>query len=184
MIQRAYRKPSRGAMMNSEERELSKNLMFQRDSQRKISKDEFARRYPSALVSDKLDVHLLEESFEKRDAEVVACAMLVGFSFGFTHEHVGILCRLLDVDWHHNHEDIVEALDGLRAPEAINALFRATQWVPKYLDYDDCRALGVKALWALWKLKQPEAIAKLKLMADSEVIVLRDTAGMLLNQTD
>jgi hypothetical protein len=36
-----------------------------------------------------------------------------------------------------------------RAPTAVGALYRAAWWIPDYLDFDESRALAVKAIWAL-----------------------------------
>ncbi|MFD5103330.1 hypothetical protein [Streptomyces albidochromogenes] len=33
----------------------------------------------------------------------------------------------------------------------------ATRWIPEYLDFDEFRALAVKAIWALGAIPGPEA---------------------------
>jgi hypothetical protein len=60
--------------------------------------------------------------------------------------------------------------------DTVGALFRATQWIPKSLEYDDARALAVKAIWALGKIPGPEAEAKLETLARSENTILRQNA--------
>jgi hypothetical protein len=83
---------------------------------------------------------------------------------------------LLDADWHHSHEDIVSIPDELRSPELVETLYPATQWAPKYLDYDDSRAFAVKAIWALGNIGNAEAKQKLKALAHSSHPVLRRNA--------
>lgn len=119
---------------------------------------------------------LFEEAYQARNSDDMDCAIVVGFVFGFGPEHTTILCQLLDEDWHRSHEDAVSALDGLRTPVAIESLFRATQWIPDYLDFDDARALAVKAIWALGNLPGPESEAKLKAIARSDDPILRTNA--------
>lgn len=118
----------------------------------------------------------LEEGYKSQSAEDLQCALITGFTFGFGPEHTEILRQLVEVDWHHSHEDVVSALDELRTPDAVEALFRATQRIPKSLEYDDSRALAVKAVWALGKIPGTEAETKLKTLARSDNAILRKTA--------
>ena len=82
----------------------------------------------------------------------------------------------IEADWHVRHEDVVSALDKLRSPETVEVLFRATQWIPKSLEYDDSRALAVKAIWALGKIPGTEAETKLETLARFENTILRQNA--------
>jgi len=168
--------------MTAEEQNLCLGMVKRLNGIQRVSKEEFLRRFPSAVEDGRLALHLLEESYRAQDGRDLSCALMVGFMFGFRHEHLDILCLLVDADWHNSHEDVVGALDKLREPEAADALFRATQWVPEYLKFDENRALAVKAIWALWKLQSPEAKARLEQIAASETPILRETATMLLNK--
>ncbi len=127
--------------MTEEERKFCEDLIWFR-GRRKISKEDFLRWFPSAVENGKLSLKLLEEAYQARNPDDMDCALVVGFSFGFGPEHTTILCQLVDEDWHRSHEDAVSALDDLRTPIAIESLFRATQWIPGYLDFDEARALG------------------------------------------
>jgi hypothetical protein len=164
--------------MTEEERRACEGLIqFPAASGRKKpSKEDFLRHFPAAVEQGKLSLPLLEEAYNSRNSEDLDCALVVGFSFGFGPEHVSILCRLVDEDWHQSHEDAVSALDILRTPIAIEPLFRATQWVPKYLDYDDARALAVKAIWALGNLTGAESQAKLQALMRSDDPTVRRNA--------
>jgi HEAT repeat protein len=68
-----------------------------------------------------------------------------------------LLLELAPADWHRKHEDVVSMLGKLRAPESVDALYLATQWVPEYLNYDESRALARKAVWALGGITTPQA---------------------------
>ncbi|MHB1530435.1 MAG: HEAT repeat domain-containing protein [Acidiferrobacteraceae bacterium] len=141
------------------------------------------RQFPSAVEQGRLALRWLEEAWQARSAEDLSCALIVGGSFGFGPERLDILCRLVEVDWHYDHEDVVSTLDGLRTHnpglrthDVVEALFHATQWIPEYLKFDDCRALAVKATWALGKIPGPEAEAKLETLARSDDAILRKNA--------
>ncbi|MHB8414484.1 MAG: hypothetical protein ACYDB1_03735 [Acidiferrobacteraceae bacterium] len=171
--------------MTPEERKLCQAFIAQPRSLRipTITKEEFLRQFPSAVEHGRLALRWLEEAYQARNAEDLFCALLVGGNFGFGPEHLDILCRLVEVDWHYSHEDVVSVLDGLRTHnvglrthDVVEALFRATQWIPKSLEYDDCRALAVKAIWALGKIPGPEAEAKLETLARSDNAILSKNA--------
>lgn len=162
--------------MTPEERDISFGLVMNTSGVQRVSKEEFLRRFPSSLEDGHVASRLLQEAYQTRNAEDLQCALLIGFTFGFAAEQIDLLCRLLEADWHHSHEDIVEALDDFRTPNAIDALFRATQWIPEYLDFDDARALAVKAIWALGNLPGNDATEKLQILASSKESILRKNA--------
>jgi hypothetical protein len=163
--------------MTVEQRRLCKDLVITPPHGRsQISKEEFLRQFPSSVQQGKLALPLLKEAYDAHSPEDLECALLIGFTFGFGPGHREILSNLIEADWHHSHEDIVEALDTLRSPDAVDALFRATQWIPKSLEYDEGRALAVKAIWALGKIPGCESQAKLEMVARSDDPVVRETA--------
>jgi hypothetical protein len=136
----------------------------------------------SAVEHGKLALRLLEEASKAQNAEDLQCALIVGHAFGFATEHMDILSCLVDVDWHHSHEDVVRALQTWPTADTVGALFRATQWIPKSLEYDDSRALAVKAIWALGKIPGIEAETKLEVLARSDNSILRKTAEKQLER--
>jgi hypothetical protein len=162
--------------VTEDQKSLCRELVVQADGRARITKSEFLRRFPSAVEGGKLAVHLLEDAALSLDDDELQCTLIVGFTFGFALVHKDILSSLVDADWHHSHEDIVEALDELRTPEVADALFRATQWVPKSLEFDSSRALGVKAIWALGRLPGPSAESMLERIALSSSEALRIAA--------
>ncbi|MEA2274341.1 MAG: hypothetical protein QOI98_3049 [Solirubrobacteraceae bacterium] len=58
-----------------------------------------------------------------------------------------------------NGEAIVDALDSIADPAAVECLRRAVTWVP---DWDEYGQLARKAVWALDRIGTPEAIAAIR----------------------
>ena len=147
-----------------------------------LSEEEFRRHFrPSSKDSRKLTLDLLEESYEGKKPDDVEYALMFGISFGgFSPEHLDLLCRLSEADWHYKHEDVVTALDKLRDKRAIETLCHSALKRHEYLNYDDARALAVKAIWALGNLNDPSADEKLKLLATNDDKIVRDEAAKQL----
>jgi hypothetical protein len=148
---------------------------------KKISEEEFLRRFGiSRSDGSKFALSILEKAYGERAAIDVECGVWVGFHFGFSEEHLDILRRLSEAEWHRRHEDVVTALGELHDNRAGEALYRAALKSHPYLEYDDSRALAVKAIWALGRLKDPAADEKLRLLAQSsEPIVSEEAANQL-----
>jgi hypothetical protein len=169
--------------MTLDERSFCRALVLSPPSSaRKISKGEFMSRFPSAIERGMVASRLLEDVFTSRNSDDVQSALIVGHAFGFASEQVGLLTRLLEADWHVSHEDVVSALDKLRSPEGVNALYHATQWTPAYLSYDDSRALAGKAIWALGNLTGNEASAALQQLAASNDAFIKNSAKEQLHR--
>jgi hypothetical protein len=171
--------------MTPEERELVQYLVITSDSVKSTEpKAEFVRRFPAAIEKGRLAASLLEQAEEAKSSEDLQCALIVGFSFGFDSRQKEILGRLLEATWHYCHEDLVAALRELRVSDqaTVDSLYRATQWVPSYLAFDESRALATKAIWALGETPGNEADAallKLAICADSRI---RDVAKRQLDR--
>lgn len=168
--------------MNEEQRNLCRDLTIYPNGLRRITKEDFLHKFPSSIERGKLALGLLEEACRTRSKEELECALTIGFTFGFAAEQRRVLCELVEANWHVSHEDVVSALDQLRTPDALEALFRATQWVPKYLEYDDSRAFAVKAIWAIGQIPGPEAEAKLDALAHSDNAILKRKAAEQLER--
>jgi hypothetical protein len=144
---------------------------------RRISEDEFLRGVGVAREdATAFALSNLEEAYCQKSEDDVDCGLGVGFHFGFTTDFLDLLIRLSDAEWHHSHEDVVTALGELGDTRAIEALYRAALIIHPYLAYDDCRALAVKAIWALGKLSNSAADQKLRLLAESTDSVVRADA--------
>jgi hypothetical protein len=119
---------------------------------------------------------LLRDAVERRDPVDVELALTVCFRFGFSDGHLQPLITLAFADWHQRHEDVAMALGKLRSSAAVNALVHLAQWVPAYLEFDDARALAVKAIWALGGIGGDAAHRALKSLASSECSIVAENA--------
>ena len=141
-------------------------------------------RHFGAADGKALGLSLLRDAVDRRDGLDVEMALIVCATFGFTEDHLGLLVRLASADWHHKHEDVVSALGWLRSPAAVEALYHAAWWVPAYLDFDESRALAVKAIWALGGTPGPEAEHALKQLLSAEDDVVREAARAQLDRRE
>jgi len=158
--------------MTSNEHELILKLVTE-----SLPKDEFLAKFRESEDGSHLAGILLDEAIESRESEDVEYALMVGFTFGFCPDQLNRLVVILSKDWHHKHEDVVTALGQLAHRDAIEALYQATQWIPDYLDFDESRALGVKAIWALGRIEGHEAEKALTRLGEANVPILSDEAN-------
>jgi hypothetical protein len=161
--------------MTPEERRLVLSLVTAPKAPAELSPDEFLRRFG---VSDgqTLGLRLLREAVARRDGEDAELALIVCSVFGVTMDHLEPLVRLVAADWHVKHEDAVTLLGRLRTPDAVDALYEATQWVPAYLDFDESRALADKAVRALAAIPGERAEQALLRLLDADDAVVRKQA--------
>ena len=109
----------------------------------------------------------LEQAFAEKSADSVEYALVLGSIFGLSRNWAPQLCRLMQEDWHHHHEDIASALQDIRVPSTVDCLYQAALRKHDYLAYNDSEALAIKCIWALHDIGTPEAVAKLKLLSQS-----------------
>jgi hypothetical protein len=140
-----------------------------------LSQDEFLRRFgaPDGVA---LGLDLLRDAVERRDSLDVELALVVCFKFGFSVGHLQPLLALAFADWRQRHEDVAAALGRLKSPASVDALTHLPRWVPAYLDFDDARALAVKAIWALGGIGGDAAHAALTSLASSGSGVVAENA--------
>ncbi len=131
-----------------------------------------------------LGLRLLRDAVDRQDGLDVEMALIVCAAFGFTIDHLDLLAQLATADWHHKHEDVVSALGQLRSPVAVDALYHAAWWIPDYLDYDESRALAIKAIWALGGTPGSEAEQALKQLASAESEIVREAALSQLSRRE
>jgi len=138
--------------------------------------DEVLRRFDTS-DGHELGVRLLRDAVQRKDADGVSMALIVTAVYGVSTEHLQPLLALATAPWHRGHEDVVTELRRLRSPTSVDALRHLAQWVPGYLDYDENRALAVKAVRALGSIPGEAADrALLSLLdSDSEIVRLQTT---------
>ena len=149
----------------------------------RISEEEFLRyfRIPRTKGSE-FALTVLENAYREKSPIDVEAGLLVGFHFGFTPDHFDILRRLSHADWHQRHEDVVTALGELHDPRTTETLYQAALKTPGYLEYDDSRALAVKAIWALGRLQDSMADEKLRALAESGDPIVKEEAAKQLRR--
>lgn len=165
--------------MTPEEKALIHSLVNGRRTGPPLSKSEFLERYKED-DGTALAERLITNAVREKDSETLELSLIVGFVFGVSDELVDPLSEAVAEDWHYSHENIVSMLDRLRTPAAIPAFIYAARHVPDYLDFDDARALAVKAIWGLGNLPAPEAEEALHSLLDSSnEVVDRNVRGQL-----
>jgi hypothetical protein len=88
---------------------------------------------------------------------------------------------MLQEDWHTSHEDIASALQDIRDPSTVGALFEAALTRHQYLAFDDNYGLARKCIWALHDIGTDEARNKLQILSDSDIEPIRRYALKRLN---
>jgi hypothetical protein len=119
---------------------------------------------------------LLRDAMANQMPGDVADAMYLAFRFDLSRSWAPLLAQLLEEDWHISHEDLAEALQDIREPSTVDALFRTALKRLPYLSYDAAFALGVKCVWALHDIGTDAAIEKLERLASSETPAIRAAA--------
>lgn len=140
-----------------------------------LTAEEFLRR-SSAADGIALGLDLLRDAIDRHDAVDVELALVVCFKFGFSDGHLDPLISLAFADWHQRHEDVAMALGKLRSPISVPALAHLARWVPSYLEFDEARALAVKAIWALGSIGGDEAHGALESLSQSPCKVVAENA--------
>ncbi|MGW1120478.1 HEAT repeat domain-containing protein [Streptomyces tanashiensis] len=162
--------------MTPEERGLVMGLVFVPGRGRTRTLDEVLAHFGES-DGGALALRLLRDAMERRDADDVAMALILHAAAGASgEEFLEPLIELSRADWHTRHEDVVRMLSKLRSPKAVPALGEAARWVPEYLDWDENRALAVKAIWALGAISGPEAREALEGLRDAENEIIRENA--------
>lgn len=156
--------------MTEDERNLVMELCeipFGDHARKAIERSEFLHRFRKTDSVEGLACELLNEAIETRIPDDVECAIIVGAVFGFNPASLAPLITLLKQDWHFKHEDIVGAIGDFNSPDAVNALYEITQWVPTYLKFNNGHPLARKAIYALSAINAPQAFqALIKLQND------------------
>ena len=129
-----------------------------------------------------LGAALLGDAIKTRAARDLEYALLVCKTFGFGPEHRSFLLKLASADWHHSHENVVWYLGNYEGDDVVDALDRATQWVPEYLDFDEHRAWARRAICELGKQPGARSRAVLSRIANSGEPVVAEEARTQLER--
>lgn len=160
------------------------SLVFVPGRGRKGSREDILRHFGTE-DGRALGLRLLRDAVDRQDAVDVSMALAVCFVFGITMDHLDLLVQLESADWHREHENVVTALGQLKTSAAVDALCHAAWWIPDYLDFDESRALAVKAIWALGGTPGVEAEQALKQLLSAEGEIVREAARtQLMRRTE
>ena len=170
--------------MTEVQRQLAWDLVVKTNGKSDISREEFLARFPSAVEGGTLAPTLLLEAARARSAEDLTAALVIGSAFGFSAEHVPLLCQLLHEDWHFEHENIVLTFQHLKDARSVDALYRAALVSHGYLAFDDTFGLARKCTWTLADIGTSEAKSKLEVLAKSENPEIASYARKRLDRWD
>jgi hypothetical protein len=126
--------------------------------------------WSKAMSSLNHDIVLAEltAAAESGDADVIEDWMNHGFEIGFRPSFTPVLIALLGQTAHHRHEDVVSAIQDLKDPRAVDALYSAVFVEHEYLAYDEFFGLARKCTWALADIGTPSARNRLEVLTQHE----------------
>jgi hypothetical protein len=107
----------------------------------------------------------LQQAISLRDTDAFERAMTSACRDGVPRSLAATLARALVMPWHTRHEDVARALQQLKDPVAVGALYEAALAKHAYLDYDEFFGLARKCTWALADIGTPEAKLRLEQLA-------------------
>lgn len=126
----------------------------------------------------------LRKAIEAFDDCAFELAVRAVFNAGLPSALADVFIDALRMPWHTRHEDLVSALQHMRAPEAVEALHAAATSSHTYLDYDEFFGLARKCTWALADIGTPAARSKLTDLANHPNPVIAGYARKRLERWD
>jgi hypothetical protein len=124
--------------MDASKRKLVRELVLVPGRTRRISDDVFVAQFgEDPRINRDIVPAELERAFAERSAIDVEYALILAFHFNLSASWAPLLSRLLQENWHTSHEDIASALQDIRDPSTVGALFEAALTRHQYLAFDD-----------------------------------------------
>jgi hypothetical protein len=146
----------------------------------KITKEEFLKQYPVDITKNKRHIFLsVKEAYNNKDANELDLALtLIIFNTTVvdSDEFVELLCLLLKERWHPQHENIVTILQGIKSPKSIDTLYQTALTRFDSVAYMETYSLARKCIHALGDINTEYAKEKLRLLAESDVPVIKEKA--------
>jgi hypothetical protein len=128
--------------------------------------------------------YLLKMTAESLNAEEIESLLTLAGELIATQEGIDVLTRLLSLPNHTRHEDIIGLLQHLKEPRTVDALYTAALVKHDYLAYDDSFGLARKCTWALADIGTPEAISRLRTLAEHSNAQIAEYAKKRLDRWD
>lgn len=167
--------------MNSQQRDAIMRMIVYPGDPHRLDCDGFIEatgvKHPETWALNELDKALTQHA-----PDDVEFAITLGVLLGMNERWVDSLIKVLDAEWTHSHEDAAEALGELGDARAVPALVRAARWVPLYLEYDEGRALAMKAIHALGRIPGPEGALGLDDLRKHEDRPLRECVESVIQK--
>ena len=99
------------------------------------------------------------------DADRFEFAVRSAFTAGLPPDLADVFAEALLMPWHTRHEDLVSALQKMKSPASVEALFAVATTRHAYLEYDEFFGLARKCTWALADIGTPLARQRLDELA-------------------
>lgn len=113
-------------------------------------------------------LNALEQAAAGNDPDAIEEAIYQAYENGLVPEFADVFVRLLAIDWHFRHEDVVRAIQQLKPPHAVDLLYETANKQYEYLGYDEFFGLARKCTWALADIGTAEAYGRLQQLARSD----------------
>lgn len=143
--------------------------------------DDYWEQFPKGqrLQFKEETLFLLKENVANKDDKGLANTLAVICNDGADRDYTDILLQLLDEKWHTSEEDIISVLELIKDPKSVDKLYEVALDVP---DYDDMRAIAKKCMWVLSAINTSDAVQKLKMLAKSDDLIIKDNAAFQLEE--
>lgn len=115
-------------------------------------------------ASSELRANLLI-AIQSQDADAFELALRSAFAAGLPRDLADVLTEALTFPWHTRHEDLATALQKMKDPASVEALFAAATAQHAYLEFDEFFGLARKCTWALADIGTPLARQRLAELA-------------------
>lgn len=119
-----------------------------------------------------------------QDASAFESALVEAYRVGLSRELHDVLTEAIVMDFHTRHEDIAHALQKIKHPASVDALFSAATRAHEYLEYDELFGLARKCTWALADIGTDAARARLRELAQDPNPIIAGYALKRLNHWD
>ena len=129
------------------------------------------------IENKKENLKRLQKSILDEDATSLNKTLLSLFKDGVDKDFTPLLLILVDSKWHTFEEDIVNLLEEVADPRAVEKLYQVAIDIP---DYDDMRALAKKCIWALRAINTKESIEKLTTLKNHNDEIISENAAFML----
>jgi hypothetical protein len=151
----------------------------------RVSDSDFRRQFPMRPEqAAEFVLGMLTRALRERDPVGVEFGLYLGHRFGFSDQHLEILCLLACVKWHERHEDVVDALAKLKSPRCVDVLYCAALTGHAYRQYDETESLGVKCIYVLEAIQTRDATVRLGALLHSGNQVLERQAAAALHRIE